>query len=78
MQHGVHRTGDFDVLRDVLLRELESRMRQQMRNIRIGAGNEDVQAKDVPALLDKIVAEVRSEKARPACDDCAQSRSLAA
>ncbi len=58
MQHGVHGPGDFDEFRNVLLGEVEPRIRKQVRNIRIGAGDQIVQAKNVPALFDEVIAKM--------------------
>ena len=44
MQDDVQRTGDFDVTRDVLVGETKFRMRQEVGDVRVAAGDEVVEA----------------------------------
>ena len=45
----------------------KTRVRNQVGDIRFGASDEIVQAEDVPALFDQVIAKVRTEKTRSAC-----------
>lgn len=58
MKNCVHRPGHVDVLRDILFCELESGMREQMRYVRIGAGDEVIEAQNLPSFLDKEIADM--------------------
>ena len=72
MQDGVDGAGDFDVTRDVLAHESEFRMRKQMSDVRVAAGDEVVHAENVPASFEEQIAKMRAEKTGAACDDRAQ------
>ncbi len=72
MQDGIDRSGNFDIARDVLPPEPKARMRKQVRNIRIGAGDQIIQAENFPPALYQKVAKMRSEESRSARNDRAQ------
>ena len=72
MQHGVHVAGDIDDAGHVLTGEAEARMREQVGDVRFGAGEEIIEAEDVPAPFEEQVAQMRAEKPCPAGYHCAQ------
>ena len=72
MQHRVHGARYIDVFRDVLVGNLEPGVREQVGDIRISAGDQIVEAKHLPALLDEEIAKMGPKKPGSACDDNAQ------
>ena len=58
-----------DRLRDVVPDQLEVRPAEQVRDVRLLAGEEIVEADDVVPLVDEPFAQVRAEKARAAGDE---------
>lgn len=68
MEHRVHGAMDFDVARNVLPEETEIRVREQVGNVGIGAGDKIVEAKDFPALFEEVFAQMGAEEARSACN----------
>ena len=73
MQDDFDGPGDFDVTRDVLARETKFRVRQQMRDVGIAAGDEIIEAENFPAFFQQQFAEMRTEKSGSAGDYRAQS-----
>src|ERR1700723_1942176 len=76
MEHGFRRALHFDVTRNVLMGEAESRVRNQVRNIRLVSGHQGVQAKYVPAFFQHQFAEMGAQKPSAACDYRTQIRFL--
>jgi hypothetical protein len=58
MQHRIHRTRHVNVPAYVLAAEPKLGMRQKMPYIGIAAGDEIIQAEDLPALIEHQVAEM--------------------
>lgn len=71
MEHNVHRTGNRVRLDHILLDELKSRLVVEMRDIIPAARNQIVYGNDLIPLRQKPVAQMRAEKACPACNHCA-------
>src|ERR1700722_5383093 len=76
MENGLHRALHFDVTRNVLMGEAESRVRNQVGNIRLVSGHQVVQTKYVPALFEHQFAEMGTEESSAACDYRTQIRFL--
>ena len=58
MQDDFDGAGDFDVTRNVLARETKFRMRQQVRDVGIAAGDEIVEAENFPVFFQQQFAEM--------------------
>jgi hypothetical protein len=64
---------DLDISGDIVPRESETGIPQQVGNIGLRASDKIVEREDVPALVYEEIAEMRAKKARSACYDDAQS-----
>ena len=62
MEHAVERPFDFDVARDVLVREAETRVRRDVREVRRIAGDVFVHSQHVVTERQELVYEMRSEE----------------
>jgi hypothetical protein len=51
MEDGVEGARDFDVARDILMREAKFRMREEMGYVGVAAGYEIVEAENFPAFF---------------------------
>ena len=74
MEDVVHRAGDLDEARNVLLDEVEAGMSEQVADVGLSAGDQIVETQDFPAFFDQVIAEVRAEKAGATGDDSAQEK----
>ena len=52
MKDVVHGAGDFNEARDVLLDEVEARVREQVANVGLDAGDQIVETENLPIALD--------------------------
>jgi hypothetical protein len=69
MQEGIDRTIDVERLADIVLERLEVRVASKVGDIASRAGDEIVDAKDLPAVGEQPLTEVGAEKARASGDD---------
>ena len=76
MKYSFHRALHFDVALNVLMGEAESRVRNQVRDVRLVSGHQVVQAEYVPALFQHQFAEMRTQKTSAACYHRTQIRFL--
>ncbi len=70
MQDIVDGAGHFDVMGHVLVDVSEPGVIPQVSNVRFTAGNEAVQAEQLPIALQQVVAQVRAKETGAPCDDC--------
>ena len=76
MKYSFHRALYFDVARNVLMGEAESRVRNQVRDVRLVSGHQVVQTEYVPPLFQHQFAEMRTQKTSAASDYRTQIRFL--
>src|SRR2546428_8681821 len=72
MEHVVHRPRQVDVLGNVMAHHPKMRMPGEMGGVPVASGDQIVDRKHIPAALDQVVAQMRTQKPRTSGNDCAQ------
>jgi hypothetical protein len=60
MKNVVYGSGYIDVVRNVVAHHPKPRVLDQMSGVPLGSGDQIIDRKDIPAVLDKVVAQMRT------------------
>src|SRR5579862_171796 len=75
MKHVIERSVQKEVFRDVVVNETKTRMPDEMRDVVGAPGDQVVHDHDVDTFSEQTVAQMRTQKSRPAGNQRARHRS---